>query len=227
MKHVDKEKILTDCQHGVRTRRSCETLLVTLVHDLTFAMDKETQTDMVILDFSKAFDFVPHKRLRRKRHHYGIRGRLHEWITDFLSVRTKSVVIEGVSPESAQVVSGVPKALFWDPCYSSCSPTTFQTTLIPKSDYLLMIVSSAGQSETKKTAWLFNRISTSWLNGKITGMEFHPQKCSVLRVSRARSPVQHPYKLKGHTLEVQESTKYLGVDLQSSMSWKTHIDRIT
>ena len=52
-------------------------------------------------------------------------------------------------------------------------------------------------------------------------MEFHPQKCSVLRVSRARSHVQHPYKLKGHILEVQERTKYLGVDLQSSMSCKT------
>ena len=109
MKHVDKEKILTDCQHGFRARRSCETQLVTLVHDLTSAMDRETQTDMVILDFSKAFDRFPHKHLLRKLHHYGIGGHLHKWITDFLLGRTQSVVIEGVSSGSAPVVSGVPQ----------------------------------------------------------------------------------------------------------------------
>ena len=59
------------------------------------------------------------------------------------------------------------------------------------------------------------------------GMEFHPQKCSVLSVTRSRSLIKHLYKLKGHILEVQDCTKYLGVDLQLSMSWKNHIDRIT
>ena len=59
------------------------------------------------------------------------------------------------------------------------------------------------------------------------GMAFHPQKCSVLSVSRARSPIRYPYKLKGHTLETEDSTKYLGVDLQTTLSWKTHIDRIS
>ena len=71
MKYVDQQKILIDCQHGFRTRRSCETQLVTLVYDLASAMDKGIQTDMVILDFSKTFDRVPHKRLLRKLHHYG------------------------------------------------------------------------------------------------------------------------------------------------------------
>ena len=59
------------------------------------------------------------------------------------------------------------------------------------------------------------------------GMAFHPQKCSVLSVSRARSPIRYPYKLKGHTLETEDATKYLGVDLQTTLSWKTHIDRIS
>ena len=58
-------------------------------------------------------------------------------------------------------------------------------------------------------------------------MEFHPQKCSTLSVTRSRSPLRYPYQLKGHTLEVQDTTKYLGVDLQSTLSWKKHIDRIT
>ena len=41
------------------------------------------------------------------------------------------------------------------------------------------------------------------------GVEFHPQKCSVLGVWRACSSIKDPYKLKEHTLETEEATKYL------------------
>ena len=109
MKHVDSHKILTDCQHGFRARRSCETQLVTLTHDLASSLDSGIQTDMVVLDFSKAFDRVPHQRLMRKLHHYGIRGSTHHWIASFLSGRTQRVVVEGSSSDSAPVVSGVPQ----------------------------------------------------------------------------------------------------------------------
>ena len=58
-------------------------------------------------------------------------------------------------------------------------------------------------------------------------MEFHPQECNVQRVSRARSPTQNPYQLEGHLLELQDCSKYLGVDVQSSLSWNNHNNRIT
>ena len=57
--------------------------------------------------------------------------------------------------------------------------------------------------------------------------EYPPGKCSTLSVTRSRSPLKYPYQLKEHTLEEQNTTKYLGVDLQSMLSWKYHIDRIT
>ena len=59
------------------------------------------------------------------------------------------------------------------------------------------------------------------------GMAFHPQKCNVLSLTRSRTPIRFNYRLKGHILELQDSTKYLGVDLQFSLSWKNHIDRIS
>ena len=60
LKHLEHHKILTDCQHGFRARRSCETQLVTLCHEIAESLDKNKQTYMIILDFSKAFDRVPH-----------------------------------------------------------------------------------------------------------------------------------------------------------------------
>ena len=85
MKHVDHHQILSDCQHGFQARRSCETQLVTLINDLSSSLIRGDQTDMVILNFSNAFNQVPHKLLLQKLHYYCIRGHLHSWITSFLT----------------------------------------------------------------------------------------------------------------------------------------------
>ncbi len=58
-------------------------------------------------------------------------------------------------------------------------------------------------------------------------MSFHPEKCSILRVHRKRSPCTYNYSLKGHVLTSETASKYLGVTLTSSLSWNTHIDKIS
>ena len=57
-------------------------------------------------------------------------------------------------------------------------------------------------------------------------MEFHPAKCSVIRVATFRDLLMLSYKLKGHQLQAKTTSKYLGVDLSNSLDWKPHIDRI-
>ena len=80
LKHLDAHQILTDCQHGFRARRSCETQLLTLAHELLSSLDVGYQHDLIILDFSKAFDRVPHERFPKKLDHYGIRDSTQGWI---------------------------------------------------------------------------------------------------------------------------------------------------
>ena len=63
MEFLDKHKILTTSQHGFRSGHSWETQLIQAIHDFTSALDNKTQTDVVIMDFSKAFNTVPHNRL--------------------------------------------------------------------------------------------------------------------------------------------------------------------
>ena len=56
-------------------------------------------------------------------------------------------------------------------------------------------------------------------------MAFHPEKCSAIRVTRSRNPISSSYTRKGHTLDMEDSKKYLGVELLSNMAWNRHMDQ--
>ena len=67
---------ISDVEHVFRKSRSCETQLITLVNDIAKSLNDGGQLDAVLLDFSKAFDKVNHRKLCLKLEHYGIRGEL-------------------------------------------------------------------------------------------------------------------------------------------------------
>ena len=95
MSHADNNSILYPLQHGFRSKRSCETQLVEFVQDITCNMAAGKQTDILIRDFSKAFDKVCHSLLVHKLRHYGIKGKVNQWIGNFLSGRSQQVVLSG------------------------------------------------------------------------------------------------------------------------------------
>ena len=57
-----------------------ETQLIQIVHDISKYLDENKSVDMAIVDFTKAFDKVPHKRLIHKLNYYGITGPISLWI---------------------------------------------------------------------------------------------------------------------------------------------------
>ena len=93
--YLEHNNILNKSQHGFRKGRSCLTQLLSHYDNILQNLNKNCETDVIYLDYAKAFDKVDHRILLQKLHAYGIRGKLYNWIKDFLSNRLQTVVING------------------------------------------------------------------------------------------------------------------------------------
>ena len=121
MSHFNYHKILSSLNRGFRSGLSCETQLIIPLHDFGKSFDQNIQTDIVMLDFSKAFVTVSHQKFLYKLKQYGIKGPLHKWLANFLTQRQMRVVIDGQLSSEASVDSGVPQGTVLSPLLFLCN----------------------------------------------------------------------------------------------------------
>ena len=107
--HMTKNNLFSKSQHGFISGRSCITQLLEFIEDVSEAVVNGEDVDVIYLDFKKAFDKVPHKRLLQKLRSYGIRGKVYAWIKEFLTNRRQRVVVNGQYSEWKKVTSGIPQ----------------------------------------------------------------------------------------------------------------------
>ena len=228
MKHSDINNILSPFQHGFRRNRSCETQLLQFTTDIANILAADKQTDVLVMDFSKAFDKVGHGRLLHKLGHYGIRGRTQRWIQGFLSGRTQEVVVEGQHSDRVPVTSGVPQGSVLGPClflhYINDLPEGIGSTVRLFADDTVMYLTIASQTDSHKLQTDLNNLA-KW--EKRWQMQFHPDKCQVLRITNKRNPIIFNYTLHDHILATVTQAKYLGVTITKDLNWKQHVENIS
>lgn len=227
--HFEKNNILTNLQHGFRSGYSCETQLLNTIDDLAEAYDNNIQIDIAILDFSKAFDVVSHRKLLAKLENYGVTGNLNTWIANFLQDRSQCVLVEGIKSTSVRVASGVPQGT----CLGPILFLTYINDIVEGINCQLRLFADDALLYTKinnhndhykiqKDLDTLENWAATW------DMRFNPSKCYILSICKTEDPnFYHLYTLCNEILEHKKDNPYLGVLISQNLSFSKHIQTIT
>ena len=187
-------------------------------------MDEAIQTDIIYLDFAKAFDTVPHERLLIKLKNCGIRGNALQWIRSFLTNRRQRVLLRNGVSSWQKVKSGVPQGSILGPLLflvyvndmpdivSSTAKMFADDTKVYRKIKLIEDCQELQDDLNSLSAW-----SDKWL------LRFNATKCVVLKIKLS---IQYMYTLNGHLLEHVSSQKDLGVTISDSLKSAEHVNTI-
>ena len=113
--YLESNNLFSCKQHGFRRGRSCLTQLLKHYDYILSNYLNNTETDVIYLDYAKAFDKVDHNLLLKKLSFYGIKGELYSWLKQFLTGRQQTVIVDGHHSKKTLVLSGVPQGTVLGP----------------------------------------------------------------------------------------------------------------
>ena len=228
MSHLEKYEYLNDKQHGFRSSRSCESQLALTVNDLAKILDDKGQVDIIIMDFSKAFDTVPHERLLAKISHAGIHGPLHTWIRNFLTRRSQQVVLEGATSYPTHVTSGVPQGTVLGPLlfllYINDISDDITSEVRLFADDCIMYRRVKNKQDGVDLQRDIDRLC-EW--ERRWQMKFNKAKCYAMHITHKKSQIETNYHMGDSVLQTVSNHTYLGVEINNKLSWSNHVLHVT
>lgn len=215
-------------QHGFQKGLSCDTQLALFINDISSSIDHNIPVDALFLDFEKAFDKVPHKRLFLKLSRLNIDPAVLEWIKNFLSNREQFVYSNQISSTRRPVLSGVPQGTVLGPLlfliYVNDLPTNIssQIRLFADDCVIYRPINCPNDSQI-----LQNDLITieTWCKNWL--MTLNIRKTSVVSFHRRKFHPVPSYFFSGSEISPVNSYKYLGINITPDLNWSSHITNIS
>ena len=175
----------------------------------------------LFLDFTRAFDIVPHTRLLLKLKALGITGELLQWIQSFLTTRFQRVVVNGHHSEWLSVSSGVPQGSILGPLLfilyvNDVNSVVMHSSLKMFADDLTLYQEVASVEDCQKLQQDLSNVyewSLRWL------LRLHPKKCEAINITNKRNHISYGYSVGSHMISWTQKVKYLGVFVTPKLDW--------
>ena len=235
---IDKHKILSPAQYGFRKNHSTQHAIIDIVDKICKNMESKKFTCGIFIDLKKAFDTVDHSILLSKLNHYGIRGLIHDWFNSYLSDRSQTTSIGNCTSEVISCSYGVPQGSVLGPLLFllyvndiSSSSDKFEFCLFADDTSMLY---------SHRDIHALERIVNDELGKVCLWLEANKL---TLNISKSNYVIFHPYQKKTNynlqiivydsnsktflPLQMKSNVKYLGLFIDSNLTWKAHIDYIS
>ena len=228
---LEKLKIIYEKQFGFRKHHSTYMALMLLMDKITTSLQTGEFVVGVFLDFSKAFDTVNHEILLQKLNYYGIRGVSLKWFESYLSNRSQFVTYNGEKSSRKNIICGVPQGSILGPLLfliyindlsnvcESMMPLLFadDTNLFKSGRDSIQIQLEIESDLLRISEWL--KINELSLNIKKTQF--------MVFTNKKRSDPNIEINIDGHSIEKTFKIKFLGVIIDSHLTWKNHVNYIS
>ena len=218
VKHLKANCALRDSQHGFVSHRSSLTNLLEYLETITKLVDQGHSMDVFYLDFSKAFDRVPHQRLLAKLKAHGINGNIYHWIEAWLKNRRQRVVLNGFESSWSHVPSGVPQGSVLGPLLFLIFINDIDTAVDAVNCVLIKFADDTKGLQKVDSPNDANKLQNNLNNlfewSKEWQMLFNLEKCHVLHFG-SKNP-KNIYTIDSRPLIHVDEEKDLGVLITSS-----------
>ena len=225
--HIKANHLACKEQHGFSKGKSTTTNLLEALNIWSEAVMHGIPVDILFLDYSKAFDTVPHRRLVKQVESFGIHGRALAWIQAFLTDRRQLVRANGEHSDFKAVKSGVPQGSILGPVlftlYVNDIPSLLETIISMYADDTKLYTAITSESSITSLKLDLRKLE-EW--AKIMQMKFHPAKCKVMHLGKNNPKATYHMKStdgEEHELEEVEVEKDLGVEVDNKLKFSQHI----
>ena len=223
--HLDTNNLISNTQHGFTSNKSTTTNLIEFFNKITQDTDQGIPVDLLYLDFSKAFDKVPHTRLILKLQAHGIQGKLLDWIRNWLRQRKQRTVLNGHSSTWDEVLSGVPQGSVLGPLLFLIFINDLDEWAVPAHHISKFAddtkVGHRVDSVQDKVA--FQTAIDNLANwATVWGMQYNVDKCHVLHIGRNNN--KYDYKMYNKHIPKANQEKDVGVFISDNLKPSKHCE---
>ena len=234
--YLEDNALLSKKQSAYRRNMSCETATLRIYDDLLTLTDEKTKVVLLLLDLSAAFDTVNHTTLlRRLERLYGVTGTSLDWFKSYLTGRTASVSVGGLTSTLVDLCIGVPQGSILGPILFICYTKELEL-IADKHGVTIHFYADDTQVyaaySCDEVAALEKRLRAcvadiqDWLTTNF--LQLNPTKTEVLILSPRSDPDKTSIDLfeDADPLQIATSARNLGVYFDSRLNFNCHVAKV-